>query len=117
MSPARANGQTPKPFDLGAAESAALAEAEGHPFAFTYKGKRYEVPNQATWPLATLHRFEQGDLEGTLSELLDNEVYEELREAGLRVVGTNRLFEAMSEHAQMSLPNSGPPSVPASTPT
>jgi hypothetical protein len=111
-----ANGS--EPFDLSTAEAAAVAEAEGHPFAFTYADRRYEVPNQGTWPLKTLHRFEEGDLEGTLAELLDQKVYDQLREDGLRVAGINRLFTAMTaQQMGMSLPNSARRQRPATTRT
>jgi hypothetical protein len=111
-----ANGKS-ELFDLDAAETAAVAEAQAHPFAFRYAGKSYHVPNQAMWPLETLHRFAEGDLEGTLSELLGAKVFQQLREAGLKVAGINRLFAAMSLDVAMSLPNSALPLPPVSTPT
>jgi hypothetical protein len=111
------NGNGRKPaFDLAAA-AAAEAAGEG-PFAFTYKGKDYEVAPSSTWPMATLDRVGTEDFSGALADLLGGEVYAELVQAGLNAGELRVLFRAMgADPSGLTLPNSLPPARPASTRT
>jgi hypothetical protein len=116
VSPAHANGDKPPPvFDL---EAAAAAEVEAAPFAFAYKGKPYELPSMAGWPLTTVRAVGRGDLEGALAELIGPETYDQLCDDGLTVGELTALFRgAGATQAGLSLPNSRRPARPASTRT
>lgn len=106
-----ANGR-PQPFDLDTAADAAAAEVTGRnlPFAFTYKGKGYELPPMTTWPLKALRLIGTGDLDTALALLLGEESYAELADAGLRLGDLNVLFEEAAKVAGAgSLPNSSRP--------
>lgn len=116
MSPAHANGDTPPPiFDL---EAAAAAEAEAAPFAFAYKGKPYELPTMAGWPLTTVRAVAQGNLEDALAELIGPGTYEQLCDDGLTIGELTALFRgAGATQAGLSLPNSAQRARRASTRT
>jgi len=102
-------------FDL---EAAAAAEATAVPFAFAYKGKAYELPNMAGWPMTTVRAVAMGDLEGALSELIGGETYDGLCEAGLTIGELTALFRgAGAVQAGLSLPHSRRPVRRASTRT
>jgi hypothetical protein len=114
----RANGKTADTFDLQAAAKAAASEASRRPFAFTYKTKRYQVPPALDWPVAALAALAEGNLEGALTELLGEQVYERLVKAGLTVGELNALFSKLGAEAGFpSLPNSPLAALPSSTPT
>jgi hypothetical protein len=111
----RANGKTP--FDLDAAVAAAAAEGTGEPFAFTYKGKPYQVPQSSQWSMTALEALAAGDLSGALAEMLGDD-YATIRDAGLNLGELSTLIEAIgAESGFPSLPNSGPPQRRASTRT
>jgi hypothetical protein len=113
----RANGQ-PAVFDLEAAAKAAAKEGSGEPFAFTYKGRDYEVPPSDQWPVEALGRLADGDLNGALSELLGADAYAALSGAGLVLGELNVLFEKLAADAGLeSLPNSSLPARLATTRT
>jgi hypothetical protein len=116
VSPAHANGDTPPPvFDL---EAAAAAEGEAAPFAFAYKGKPYQLPPMAGWPMTTVRAVALGNLEDALAELIGPETYEQLCTDGLNLGELTALFRgAGATQAGMSLPNSGRPARPASSRT
>lgn len=106
-------------FDLDAAAAAALAEALGRPFRFTYKGGLYELPNQQTWPLSALQALnDEGDIERFLSDIgAKDQTYERLTAAGLCVGELKVLVEQASVDAGFgSLKNSGQPSPRGSLP-
>lgn len=121
MSPARPNGQGPgsgaagrgKPFDL---EAAAAAEMLRDPFPFTYHGKDYSIPAQQLWPVEALEAFTEGELGKACRELIGDDAYLQLKLDGMKVGHLNALMTAVAEHSGMTLPNSSPPSAPASTP-
>lgn len=115
MSAPGANGKA-QTFDLEAAAAAAAAEAEAVPFAFTYKGKVYEVPPAGDWSIAALRKVSQGDLEDALSELLGPKAFDEMTAAGLNVRELNTLFDNVARGQGLgSLPNSVGPRRRAST--
>lgn len=102
-------------FDL---EAAAAAEAGAVPFAFQYKGRAYEIPPMAGWPMTTVRAVALGDLEGALAELIGPETYDGLCDAGLTLGELTALFRASgATQAGMSLPNSGRSARRASTRT
>ena len=111
--PASANG-TKAVFDLSAAADAAASE--GEPFAFTFKGKRYEVPPATAWPVSALRAVSRGDLDAALAELVGPATFDALCDAGLLLGDLNRLFgEIATAQGLGDLPNSGPRRLPAST--
>lgn len=115
MTTASANGTTAEHiFDLEAAAKAAATEAEGQPFAFTYKAERYEIPPGRAWPVAALNALAAGELEAALGQLLGADTYAKLAAAGLTVGELNALFTEAGRLAGFpSLPNSpllAPPS-------
>jgi hypothetical protein len=111
---ASANGRAAT-FDLEAA-AAAGAEAEAVPFAFTYKGKSYEVPPSRSWPVSALRKVARGDLEDALAELLGAGAFDQLCDAGLNVGELNVLFEGVAKaQGLVNLPNSRAPQRRAST--
>lgn len=109
MSPARQpelNGH----FDLDAAAQAAIAEATGRPFRFTYKGELYELPNQRLWPIGAA---EQLSRDGEMAEFLDSigakGLYDKLADAGLTIGELNILMDAAAEDAGLgNSPSSRP---------
>lgn len=110
MSGSRANGQSAAPYDLEAATRAAANEAEAVPFAFTYKGESYSVPPSSEWPMPALAALAEGDLAGSLSQLLGDEAYDRLMAAGLKLGELGHLFEAVAgDSGMVTLPNSRPP--------
>jgi hypothetical protein len=104
-------------WDLGeAAAAAAAAEAEAVPFTFAYKGRSYEVPPMAEWPVAALRAIAQGDLDAALGTLLGEKTYDGLCAAGLNVGQLNQLFDRLSKESGLGgTPNSPPPRRRAST--
>lgn len=117
MSAQHANGKV-VPFDLEAAAAAAAAEAEEQPFAFTYKGAQYTVPPQTSWPMSATRALGRGELDAALPQLLGNEAFEKLCDAGLTLGELAALFGAMGEVAGMGgLPNSSAPVARALTRT
>lgn len=109
MSPARQpelNGH----FDLDAAAQAAIAEATGRPFRFTYKGELYEIPNQRLWPLDAAERLSQdGDMGAFLESLGAKGLYDKLADAGMTIGELNILMDAAGEDAGLgNLPSSRP---------
>ncbi len=101
-----ANGHS-ETFDL---EAAAAAEVVAAPFAFSYKGKAYELPAMAGWALTTIRAVALGDLEGALAELIGPKTYDQLCEDGLKLGELTALFRGAGATAGMpSLPNSGRP--------
>jgi hypothetical protein len=109
-----ANG---RPFDLEAAATAAAAEGEGRPFAFTYAGKSYEVPPATAWPISALRSLAEGNLDTALSELLGAEPFGHLCDAGLKLGGLNVLFDEIAKSAGLGgLPNSRAPAKPVTRP-
>lgn len=115
MTAPTANGH--KTFDLGAAAEAAATEAAGRPFAFTYKGKDYQVPPSTAWPISALRALVRGDLENALSELIGAEAFDGMCAAGLKLGELNVLFEKIAGESGMTLPNSPLPQPRASTRT
>jgi hypothetical protein len=116
---ASANGTTAAAgiFDLEAAAKAAATEAEGQPFAFAYKGDRYEIPPGRAWPVAALNALAAGELEAALGQLLGAATYAKLSAAGLTVGELNALFTEAGRLAGFpSLPNSPPPAPPSTNP-
>jgi hypothetical protein len=110
----RANGK----FDLGAAADAAAAEADEQPFAFTFRGADYEVPPMTAWPISALRALAAGNLDGALGELLGEDAYNALAEAGLKVGDLNLLFDKIAADAGMvGLGNSPVPALPGSART
>jgi hypothetical protein len=97
-------------YDLSEAASAALAEAIGRPFRFTYKATVYELPNQKLWPLSAMD-----DMGGDIGQFLTAigakpDVYQGLSAAGLCVGELQLLIEAAAKDAGVgNLPNSKPP--------
>jgi hypothetical protein len=90
---AAANGG-PAPFDL----DAAIAEAEGDPFAFTWRGTRYEIPPVASWEIKAQRQLSEaadsGDedaMNAALGKLI-GPVLEELIEAGMTNGGLTELI-------------------------
>jgi hypothetical protein len=117
MSAAASNGGRAR-FDLDKAAQAALAEANPVPFAFTWKGKDYDVPAAVTWPLEVQALISKGELDRALTMLLGAEVYERLIASGMTVGDLTVLFEAVAgESGVGSLPNSLPRAGAASTRT
>jgi hypothetical protein len=113
----RANGKRDI-LDLEAAAKAAAKEGSGEPFPFAYKGLAYEIPPTDEWPVDTLAKLADGDLNGTLTDLLGAEAYRALCGAGLKLAELNVLFEALAKDAGMeSLPNSSLPARLASART
>jgi hypothetical protein len=111
-----ANGK----FDLEAAAKAkaAASESQGAPFAFSYKGGDYEVPPSREWSMAALERLAGGDLSGALTELLGEETYGQLRDAGMTLGELEALFENVAQASGLeTLPNSRPPARRVSTRT
>jgi hypothetical protein len=106
-------------FDLDAAANAALAEALGRPFRFTYKGAHYELPNQKLWPVDAMEALTQdGEVGRFLGAIgAKDQVYEKLTEAGLVLGELELLMEAATNDAGLGgLPNSPPPQKRATTP-
>lgn len=103
------NGTTPEPFDLEAAAKAAAAEAEAVPFAFRYKGESYTIPPVKQWEMTAMEALASGDLTGALTDLLGQEAYAALRDAGLNLGELEALFERVAgDTTGVSLPNSRP---------
>jgi hypothetical protein len=106
-------GQAPTlaAFDLDAAMAAAEAEAGPPvPFAFTWKGERYEIPGVNEWPLDVLDMITAGDLGPGMAALLGEENYARLKASGLTLGAMNRIFDQVSTVAGFGgLPNSPPP--------
>lgn len=110
-----ANGHSPS-FDLEEAAAAAASEGGRVPFAFTYKGKSYEVPPSMAWPISALRKVSKGDLEDALAELLGAQAFDQLTDAGLNVGELNALFEGVAKaQGLVNLPNSVAPRRRAST--
>jgi hypothetical protein len=103
-------------FDL---QAAAAAEVDATPFAFTYKGKPYELPPMAGWELTTIRKVALGDLEDALAELIGATTYDGLCADGLTLGELTALFRAAGaiQAGIPSLPNSGRPARRASTRT
>jgi hypothetical protein len=105
-------------WDLDAAANAALAEALGRPFRFTYKGTAYQLPNQKLWPVAAAAALsETGDIGAFLADIgAKDQIYEKLTDAGLVLGELQLLIEAASNDAGLGgIPNSSPPPRPGST--
>lgn len=105
-------------FDLKAAAKAkaAASESQGLPFAFTYDGDDYTVPPSREWSMAALERLGSGDLAGALTELLSEDTYAKLRDAGLTLGELEALFEQVAQDSGMeTLPNSRAPARRGST--
>ena len=101
------NGSSPSRFDLA---EAAAAEVAAVPFAFTYKGKDYELPPMSGWPMTSVRAVATGDLEGALSELIGPDTYEGMCEDGLTLGELGALFRAAGATGGMAtLPNSRRP--------
>jgi hypothetical protein len=110
----RANGH----FDLGAATDAAAAEADEKPFAFTFHGADYTVPPMTDWSISALRALAAGDLNGALGELLGEDAYGAMADAGLKVRDLNLLFDKIAADAGMTgLGNSPAPLLPGSART
>lgn len=106
-----ANGHS-QSFDL---EAAAAAEVDAAPFAFSYKGKAYELPPMASWEMTTIRAVALGDLEGALAELIGPKTYDQMCEDGLKLGELSALFRAAGATGGMpTLPNSGRPARRAS---
>jgi hypothetical protein len=106
-------------FDLDAAANAALAEAIGRPFRFTYKNVNYELPNQKLWPVGAMDALAQdGDIGRFLGEIgAKDRIFEKLTEAGLVLGELELLMEAASNDAGLGgLPNSSASPKHGSTP-
>jgi hypothetical protein len=102
-------------FDL---EAAARAEVDAAPFAFTYKGKAYELPPMSGWAMTTIRAVALGDLEGALGELVGPKTYDQLCAAGLKLGELSALFRGAGATGGMAtLPNSKRPVRPGSTRT
>jgi hypothetical protein len=95
-------------FDLGAAAEAAATEAEGRPFAFTYKGASYQVPTATAWPMTALRSLANGDLDTALAALIGAEAFDGMCDAGLTLGELNTLFENIAKDSGLNLPNSPP---------
>lgn len=112
--PQNANGHS-EAFDL---EAAAAAEVDAAPFAFSYKGKAYELPAMSGWEMTTIRAVALGDLEGALAELIGPATYDQICKDGLKLGELTALFRGAGATAGMpSLPNSGRRVRPASTRT
>jgi len=109
-----ANGQ-PERWDLETAAKAAAAEAGDVPFAFTYKGTDYEVPNQRNWPAEALALLGRGEIDAALPLIVGDDTYRGLLGAGLSVGELMVLFDKVAEQSGVGdLPNSSPPRRPGS---
>lgn len=110
----RANGK----FDLGAAADAAAAEADEQPFAFTFRGADYLVPPMNQWGISALRSLSAGNLDAALGDLLGEDAYTALADAGLKVGDLNVLFDKIAADAGMAgLGNSPAPLLPGSART
>jgi hypothetical protein len=115
---AGANGQQPERWDLETAAKAAAAEAGDVPFAFTYKGRDYEIPNSRNWPADALAQLAAGELDAALPLIVGDDQYGALIEAGLSVGELMTLFDKVaSESGLTDLPNSSRPRRRGSTRT
>jgi hypothetical protein len=113
MTEANANGHGT--FDL---EAAAAAEVDAAPFAFTYKGRAYELPPMAGWSLTTVRQVALGNLEDALAELIGPKTYDQLCADGLKLGELTALFrKAGATGGMATLPNSGKRARPASART
>lgn len=103
-------------FDLDAAALAAASEATREPFAFTFKGEAYEMPNQAEWPLQALRAFAAGELDGALEGIMGEAAVNRLTSAGMTLGDLNLLFDEAGRQAGMGDgKNFGPPQQRGST--
>lgn len=118
MTPPRAgaNGQGTWDLEAEAATRAAADEAAGRPFAFTYKGESYTIPAMRDWSMEALESVAAGDFASALPELMGEETYVKMRDAGLKLGELTALFDKVAELGGMGdLPNSGPRRRRAST--
>lgn len=105
-------------WDLSAAAEASIAEAQGRPFRFAYKGDLFELPNQKLWPLSAMGQLaEDGDIAEFLRTIgAADGVYTRLIELGLTVGELDLLMNRAGEEAGVgNLPNSSPPARRGST--
>jgi hypothetical protein len=90
-----ANGQGV--WDLEVAAKAAADEAGPRvPFTFAYKGEQYTVPPMAEWSLATLRQVARGEFDLALPDLLGDDGYEALTDAGMTVGELTALFDKVA---------------------
>lgn len=119
--PARAGSNGSKQdglYDLSRACEAAIAEATGRPFRFSYKGELYEIPNQKLWPLQAQADVAQSNDLAAFFTAIGAEDGRRLLAAGLNTAEFEQLMEWLSEESGVStVPNSSPPRQRGSTRT
>jgi len=121
MTAARSNGRadTTGVFDLSAAASAAIAEAEGRPFVFAFAGDMYELPNQKLWPLTATDALADPEDGGNMKEFFraigaKDGTYERLVGAGMRMAHLDTLMTQATKDAGLGdTKNSSRPLSPA----
>jgi hypothetical protein len=102
-------------FDLDAAVLAAQGEAGSAPFAFTWRGERYEVPPADSWPMSALDKLTEGELGPALTELIGAETYGKLAAAGFTLGALNALFDQVAKASGMEGLGPTPPPTPRAT--
>jgi hypothetical protein len=105
--------------DLEAASAAAASEAQKRPYTFAYKGRKYELPHLATWPMTAIDAVAVGQFRTALGEVMPVAEYDRLCADGLTLGELSFLFEQVgaTQAAIPSLPNSSPSARRGSTRT